>query len=148
MILTRYKRPVQEYSPFRGLNLFNEFLNQYEATNETKNLVDFNPNVNTRESDEAYHIELDLPGIKKENVDINIDDNILTIKGNRELQKDVKKENYYKIESFYGSFSRSFTLPQKVDIENINAASNNGVLEVVIPKLEIEDKKTKKIEIK
>jgi len=148
MILTRYKRPTQPYSPFRGLDLFNEFLNRYEPTSENKILVDFNPNVNTRESQDAYHVELDLPGIKKENVDINIEDNILTISGDRELQNEIKEENYYKLESSYGSFSRSFTLPQKVDIENIKATSLDGVLEVVIPKLKIEDKKSKKIEIK
>jgi HSP20 family protein len=64
------------------------------------------------------------------------------------LKKETKKEDYYKVESAYGSFSRSFTLPEKVDIENIKANSKNGVLEVVIPKLKVITNKVKKIQIK
>ena len=147
MIITRYKKPVQTYSPFRGLDLFNEFLSQFEQAQDNANLVDFNPSVNTREGKEAYHIEIDLPGIKKEDVDINVEDNILTISGKREFKNESKEDDYYKIESSYGSFSRSFTLPEKVDIENIRAASADGVLEVIIPKLKVLTDKVKKIEI-
>jgi len=60
----------------------------------------------------------------------------------------VKEEDYYKVESAYGKFSRSFTLPEKVDVENIHAESKDGVLEVIIPKLKEEEKKPKKIEIR
>ena len=148
MLITRYKRPVQAYTQFRGLDLFNEFLSQFDNTSESTPMMDFNPNVNTREGKEAYHIELDLPGIQKEDVEINVNENILTISGNREFKDEVKEENYYKMESSYGSFSRSFTLPEKVDIENIKASSKDGVLEVVIPKLNIITDKVKKIEIK
>jgi len=147
MIITRYKKPVQTYTPFRGLDLFSEFLNRFEQSTENANLVDFQPSVNTREGKEAYHIEIDLPGIKKENVEINVEDNVLTISGKREFKEEVKEENYYKIESSYGSFSRSFTLPEKVDIENIKATSTDGVLEVTIPKLKVITDKVKKIEI-
>jgi len=147
MIITRYKKPVQTYSPFRGLDLFNEFISRFEQSTENTNLVDFNPSVNTREGKEAYHIELDLPGIKKDDVEINVEDNILTISGKREFKEEVKEQNYYKIESAYGNFSRSFTLPEKVDIENIKATSVDGVLEVVIPKLKVITDKVKKIEI-
>ncbi len=148
MLITRYKRPVQSYSPFAGLDLFNEFMNKFEKSAETTNIMDFNPNVNTREGKEAYHIELDLPGIKKENVDISVEENTLTISGTRELKDEIKEENYYKIESSYGKFSRSFSLPEKVDIENIKAVSQDGVLEVIIPKLKIVENKVQKIEIK
>jgi len=148
MLITRYKRPVQSYSPFAGLDLFNEFMNKFEKSAETTNIIDFNPNVNTREGKEAYHIELDLPGIKKENVDISVEENTLTISGTRELKDEIKEENYYKVESSYGKFSRSFSLPEKVDIENIKAVSQDGVLEVIIPKLKIVENKVQKIEIK
>ncbi len=148
MILTRYKQPTRAYTPYRSFDLINEFFNRFEQSNEATNLVDFYPNVNTREGKEAYHIEMDLPGIKKENVDINVEDNILTISGTREFKEETKQEDYYKVESAYGSFSRSFTLPEKVDIENIKASSTDGVLEVVIPKLKVITDKVKKIEIK
>ena len=148
MIITRYKTPINTYSPYRGLSLFNEFLNNYESNNENTQITDFNPNVNTREEDESYIIELDLPGVKKENVNINVEDNILTISGKRELRNEIKEDNYYKIESVYGSFSRSFTLPEKVNIEEIKASSENGVLEVIIPKLKVLKNNIRKIEIK
>jgi len=123
-------------------------MNKFEKSAETTNIMDFNPNVNTREGKEAYHIELDLPGIKKENVDISVEENTLTILGTRELKDEIKEENYYKVESSYGKFSRSFSLPEKVDIENIKAVSQDGVLEVIIPKLKIVENKVQKIEIK
>lgn len=148
MIITKYKRPVYPYSQLRGLDLFNEFLNRFEQRGAHTSIVDFNPSVNTREENDTYYIEVDLPGIKKENVEINVDNNILTISGKREFKEETKEENYYRIESTYGSFSRSFTLPEKVDIENIKASSVDGVLEVVIPKLKAVENNIKKIEIK
>jgi HSP20 family protein len=149
MLITRYKKPVNSYNPYRGLDLFNEFFNRFEQTaQETTSMNDFMPSVNTREAEKAYHIEVDLPGVKKENVDINVENNILTISGRREFENEIKEESYYKVESSYGEFSRSFTLPQKVDIENITATSTDGVLEVVIPKIEVTEDKVKKIDIK
>ena len=145
MLVTRYRNPMTRAT--RSLDLFNEFFNNYDRNENREEVFDFTPAVNTREGKEAYHIDIDLPGIKKEDVDINIDKNLLTISGKRETKEEVKEEDYYKIESNYGSFSRSFTLPEKVDVENIRAASDNGVLEIIIPKLNIEVDTTKKIEI-
>lgn len=147
MLLTRYTKPFGGFGGRRNFDLFNEFLDSVERGTTLSNVADFNPSVNTREGKEAYHVELDLPGIKKEDVDVSVDGNILTISGSREFKDEVKEEDYYKIESSYGSFSRSFTLPQKVDAENIRAASSEGVLEIIIPKLDLPDDKVKKIEI-
>ncbi len=66
---------------------------------------------------------MELPGIKKDEVDVKVDANVLTISGERTLRDEVKEEDYHKVESFYGKFSRSFTLPERVDIENIHAES-------------------------
>ncbi len=144
MLVTRYRNPIVNRS--RSLDLFHEFFHSLEDQ-ETKEVFDFTPAVNTREGEEAYHIDVDLPGINKEDVEISIDKNILTISGKREVKEEVKEEDYYRIESKYGSFSRSFTLPKKVDVENIKATSDNGVLEVIIPKLKVLKDETKKIEI-
>jgi len=146
MFVTRYNphRQVREFR--RGMNLLNSLLDE-KYTDDIKS--DFSPSINTREGEFAYHIEVDLPGIKKEDVEINIEDNNLVISGERHLKDEVKEENYYKVESSFGSFSRSFTLPEDCDVENIHANSKNGVLEVVLPKLEKEKvQKVKKIEIK
>lgn len=138
MALTRYNR---------GYDLFNEFFKQFEQE-EAKEVFDFTPSVNTREGEDAYYIDVDLPGVKKEDVEISVDENLLTIKGKRETKEEVEKEDYYRIESAYGTFSRSFTLPEKVDVEKIEAKSDDGVLEIVIPKLKVIKESTKKIQIK
>jgi HSP20 family protein len=142
MLVTRYRNPK--------FDLMNEFFKQFEAatTEEPQEVYDFVPAVNTREDSDAYYIDVDLPGVKKEDVEISIDKNILTIKGKREVRNEIKEEDYYRIESAYGTFSRSFTLPEKVDVENIEAKSQDGVLEIVIPKLKVEKDTTKKIAIK
>ena len=100
------------------------------------------PKVNTLEGEHAYHIMVDLPGIKKEDINIDLNDNILTIYGSREYKQETKKEDYYKIESSFGKFQRAFSLPENIDTENISASSDNGVLEIVVPKKQqIENKK-------
>jgi len=146
MLVTRNRNPINST---RRFDLINEFFNELKTQNseEPREVFDFIPAVNTREGDDAYYIELDLPGIKKEDVEINVDKNILTIKGKREVKKEEEKNDYYRVESAFGSFSRSFTLPEKIDSENIRATGENGVVEITIPKLKVEKDTTKKIEI-
>lgn len=146
---------VKRYTPYnnndflKGFEALHNLMSQFDQTvSEESAIASFIPQVNTREGEYAYHVELDLPGIKKEDIEITTEDNVLTISGERKLKEEVKEDDYYKVESRYGKFTRSFTLPEKVDVENIHAESNDGVLEVVIPKLEEEEKKPKKIEIK
>ena len=148
MLVTRQRNPIYNNNT-RRFDLINEFFNALETQNneEPREVFDFIPAVNTREGKDAYHIELDLPGVKKEDVEISVDKNILTIKGKREVKHEEEKDDYYRVESAYGTFSRSFTLPEKVDTENIRAASENGVVEIIIPKLTVEKDTTKKIEI-
>ncbi len=139
---------LTKYDPFKELrDLERKMLTNFPSLNEEGALSGFTPVVNTREGKYAYHIEADLPGVKKEDISVDTKDNILTISGERKHKEEVKKDDYYKIESDYGKFQRSFTLPEGVDSENIQASCDNGVLEVTIPKLAIEDKK-KKIEVK
>jgi len=143
---------VRRYEPFnelkRSFDLMNQLMSSMEKSvgNEGA-LVDFVPKVNTREDENAYYIEVELPGVKKEDVEIKVDGNILTVSGERKVKEEVKEEDYYKIESSYGTFSRSFTLPEKVDVSNIKAEAQDGIIEITIPKLNIETG-SKKIEIK
>lgn len=148
MLISRYLNPAESYRKKRGIDFFNDFLNSLDENVGSDALVDFKPAVNTREGKDAYHIDVDLPGVKKEDISVDVENNMLTISGKRETKSEVKEEDYYRVESSYGKFERSFTLPEKVDTENIRAACEDGVLEVVIPKLQIEKSSAKKIKIK
>jgi HSP20 family protein len=148
MYVTRYN-PAKELEEFRrGFENLNSLLDNFMGAKANHLNTDFVPSVNTREGENAYHVELDLPGIKKEDIDVDIKDNVITISGERKTKEEVKEDDYYKVESSYGRFERSFTLPENVDVENIHAESQDGVLEVIIPKMEKPEDKPKKIEIK
>jgi len=138
---------LTKFEPFRELANMQKAFNDLKVANEETSISAFVPKVNTREQEFAYHIDIDLPGIKKEDINIDVHDNVLTIYGERNLKKEVKEEDYYKVETSFGKFQRSFTLPDSVNKENISASSNDGVLEVVIPKIEKTANK-KKIEVK
>ncbi|QOR61581.1 Hsp20/alpha crystallin family protein [Sulfurovum sp. ST-21] len=147
MLVTRYN-PYNDLDIRKGFEVLHSLMNQFDPVKEDSSIASFIPAVNTREGEDAYHVELDLPGIKKEDIEITTEDNVLTISGERKYKDEVKEDDYYKVESRYGKFSRSFTLPEKIDVENIHAESKDGVLEVTIPKLKEEDNKPRKIEIK
>lgn len=136
MYVTRYNPSSQMKEFRRGFDLLNSLLDTMPEQNNTSIKDDFTPSINTREGEFAYHIEVDLPGVKKEDVNVQIEDGILQVSGERKIKEEIKEENYYKVESSFGSFSRSFKLPEEADFENIHAESNNGVLEIVVPKLE------------
>lgn len=140
MLLTRFE-PFREFA-----NLQRAFESLPKVSEETS-INAFIPKVNTREKEDAYYIDVDLPGIKKEDIDIDVHDGMLTIKGERNFKEEVKEEDYYKIETSFGKFQRSFSLPDSVDLENITATCDDGVLEVVVPKIDKETNR-KKIEIK
>ena len=149
MLVTRYNPDLRIRDFKRGFNLLNSMLDEFsvEKGKELKN--NFLPSINTREGEYAYHIEVDLPGIKKEEINIQVEDSTLVISGERKMKEEMKEENYYKIESSFGSFFRSFSLPEEADVENIHAESTDGVLEVIVPKLEsAKVDKVKKISIK
>ena len=149
MLVTRYNPNTQAKEFRRGFDLLNSMLNDITEQNQSAFTGDFSPAINTREGEFAYHIEVDLPGMKKEDINVQIEDSTLIISGERKVKEEIKEENYYKIESNFGSFSRSFTLPEEADIENIHAESEDGVLEVIVPKLEsAKVDKVKKIDIK
>ena len=149
MLVTRYNPNYQMREFRRGFDLLNSMLNNFNDEKSTQLKDDFSPTINTREGESAYHIEFDLPGVKKEDINIQVEDGTLTVSGERKLKEEIQEENYYKVESSFGSFSRSFSLPEEADVENISAQNEDGVLEVVVPKLEsaLVDK-VKKIDIK
>lgn len=104
------------------------------------------PAIDLYEEDDKYIVKADLPGVTEKDVELTLHDNVLTIKGQKETHKEEKKKNYYRSERIYGEFSRSITIPGKIDSDKIAAEFKDGVLSIVLPKKE--ESKTKKIEIK
>lgn len=92
--------------------------------------VSFSPSVDVHSNDKEVVLDVELPGIDPEKVDVSVNNNVLTIRG----EKEYKEKNYDRLERYYGSFSRSFTLPNNIDVEKIEAKGNNGVLTITIPK--------------
>jgi HSP20 family protein len=90
-------------------------------------------------------VKTELPGVDRNDIDVQVENNILTLRGERKREKEVKSENLFRTERFYGSFARSFTLPVSVDTEKIRAEYREGVLEVTLPK--VEEAKPRKIQV-
>ncbi len=104
--------------------------------------------VDISEDDKAIYVSADMPGIVKEDVKVSMEDDVLCISAERKQEEEEKKKGYHRIERTWGSMSRSFTVGDNVDSENIDAAYDNGVLKITLPKKEPEPKKGKEIEVK
>ncbi|MDX2480576.1 MAG: Hsp20/alpha crystallin family protein [Desulfuromusa sp.] len=108
--------------------------------------ADWAPRADISETDAEFCITAEVPGIKREDVKINIEDHVLSIRGENKQEKEEKGKKFHRIERYYGSFSRSFSLPENVNEDKIDATFKDGMLTLTIPKTEI--KKPKAIEIK
>ena len=122
-------------------NLFGQFDNEINrlffnahATDAANQTQDWTPAVDIREEENRYVLEADIPGISREDLDITLEDSVLTIKGERTVNSEGNSAGYRRRERTHGSFVRQFTLPDTVNAEAISAAVVNGVLEIGIPK--------------
>jgi len=134
MTLIRWE-PIRElddifarYSPFFGR------LAAGRLATEQAEAPAWTPVANISETDGEYLIKTELPEVSKEDVKVTVDEGVITINGERRKEAEHKDEKVHRIESFYGSFSRSFRLPEDADVEAIQAESKNGVLKVRVPK--------------
>ena len=125
---------------------FGDYLTPATVGSEDVSTRRWAPAVDIRETDEALSLVAELPGLKREDVTITLENSVLTISGERKFEKDTKEENYHRIERSYGSFARSFTLPNNVKPEQVQATFKDGVLTITLPK--VEEAKPRKIEIK
>ena len=140
---------VVTWSPFRELE---DVLNRYSrlggrsvSAGNGGEAAEWRPAANISETSNEYIIKAELPEVSKEDVDVSVHDGVITIKGERRFEKTHDSEQTHRIESFYGSFARSFSLPADVDEDSIRAESKDGVLRVILPKAEVQ--KAKPIEI-
>lgn len=138
--------------PFRLLqqrmnNLFEEpFTPLAFQGEEPFTLTTWTPSCDVYETNGEIIVKAELPGLKKEDVKVTIENNVLMIRGERKFEGEVKRENYYRIERSYGEFLRSFTLPLSIDAKKINAEFKDGMLKIALPKME--EAKPKAVDIK
>ena len=104
------------------------------------------PAVDVAEENDVYVVKVELPGVNKDDVKITLESNILTIRGEKKVENEVKEKNYHRTERSYGAFQRSFTLPTSVKSDEIDAVYKDGILTVALPKAE--EAKPKQIEVK
>lgn len=96
----------------------------------------WSPAVDIHETDDTFVVSADLPGLNKEDIHINVEDNTLTIKGEKKFEEKVPRDRYIRVERTYGTFVRSFSLPQNVDSTKIKATFRDGILDLTLPKRE------------
>jgi HSP20 family protein len=113
---------------------FEEFFDDFPFASSTpESRESWIPSVDILEKDGNLILRAELPGMTEKQIDLKLEGNTLTLKGERKMDNEDKKSNYHRVESFYGSFTRSFRLPDTVDTEKINADYRNGVLTVTLP---------------
>ncbi|HKI87038.1 MAG TPA: Hsp20/alpha crystallin family protein [Thermoanaerobaculia bacterium] len=142
-----WNRPASLFTPTTN-RLMDEFLTDAFApafSGEDVRTREWLPAVDIREDDNALKMFVEVPGMDRKDVNLSIEDNVLTVSGERRFEKDVEKEEYHRIERAYGTFSRSFTLPRNVDPEKVKATYKDGVLTIELPK--VEEAKPRKIAI-
>ena len=143
MSIVRYSTG-NDFTPTSFSNLFDRFFSDSLARTGSS-AYSFVPKVDILETEKGYEIHLAIPGVSKEDFKIDLNDNHLTISGERKFNKEKKENNLYVVETQYGNFTRTFSLPENVDASKINAAYNNGILEITVPK---DEKKVLKTTIK
>jgi HSP20 family protein len=129
---------LRDYSPFFGR----------AVRRDGDGFAEWKPLADISETDKEFMIKAELPEVKKEDVKITLEGGVITISGERKKESELKDANEIRVESFYGSFSRSFALPDNIDAKAIHAESKDGVLKVHVPKTAAAKPEVRKIEVK
>jgi HSP20 family protein len=128
---------LEKWEPMKGIE---EFFDRYArlmalpAARSSGGFGDWHPRVDIHETDEAYSIKADVPGVEKGDLKVSLDQGVLTLQGERRQERRDDKERLHRVERLYGSFSRSFTLPADADEAGLKATANDGQLTIEIPK--------------
>jgi HSP20 family protein len=131
---------ITRWEPFREFSTLQDRLNRLfqqsvsEGREESLTTSSFAPAVDVYEDDHQVTLKIEVPGIDEKDIDVRLENNTLTVTGERKLEKEEKEENYRRVERQYGSFTRSFTLPQTVDAEGVSAQYDRGVLKITLAK--------------
>ena len=133
-VLTRWE-PFREFSTLqdRMNRLFRESFSD-AGRDDSLTASNFAPAVDVYEDEHNVTLKIEVPGIDEKDIDVRIENNVLTVHGERKIEKEEKEENYRRVERQYGSFTRTFTLPNTVDTDNVQAQYDKGVLKISLPK--------------
>jgi len=151
IIKRRKAMTLIKFEPLREFDTIHDRIQRYfdDFTSHGFNISDsFSPRIDIAEEKNQIIVTAEIPGVKKENIKITLQDNILTVEGEKKKEFEQKDKNCYRSERVFGSFKRSFTLPAEVDSENVDAKFENGILSVVLKKLEAKIQSEKVIELK
>ena len=146
---------IVKWDPFRDMitmkdrmdRLFEDSLNRFRGEAEDMAHSTWSPAVDIYETADDIIIKAEIPGVNKKDISVEVKDNSLYLKGERKFKKEVKEENYHRMERSYGSFCRIFSLPTSVKQDEIKAKFKNGVLQISIPKVEEETEKSVNIDV-
>ncbi|RMD50436.1 MAG: Hsp20/alpha crystallin family protein [Ignavibacteria bacterium] len=143
MTLVRFE-PLRELEDFSSQiqKYFDELPFMFSGRVES-----FTPKFDIYEDNENLYVDVEIPGMKKEELKLTLEDNILTLEGEKKVSEDLKNKKFYRNERMFGSFKRSFTLPVEVDNEKIEAKYDNGVLNIKFHKLDAQPKNERTIEV-
>lgn len=133
MTLVRFK-PIKEFDNLH--NSIQKYFDDFSTVKSSFNTTSFSPKFDISEKKNQLIIDAEVPGIKKEDLKITLQDNTLTIEGEKKNVKKEEERKYFLTERSYGSFTRSFTLPEDIDSEKVNAKFENGVLSITLNKVE------------
>ena len=143
---------IIRWDPFRDLVTLRDKMNRlfedaYSSGSSERDMISnsWSPSVDIYESDKEIVLTAEVPGLSEKDIEIQIEENTLTIKGERKFEKETKEENYHRIERAYGQFCRTFSLPGHVNQDKIKAEHENGVLRILMPKKE--EPKPKQVKI-
>ena len=152
MHIERYRgrHPVY-FRPFFGLRGLrgdmNRFFTDFFEDSVAEDLTAFKPAVDLVDNKDSLQVKVELPGVKKDDVEISLKDDLLTIKGEKKEEKEEKDENRYYVERSYGSFSRTLTLPSLVKSDKVEATFKDGILVITLPKDEEEKAREVQVEV-
>jgi HSP20 family protein len=135
---------ITRWDPFRDLSLLQERMNRvFEdaavrgwKNDEPSATTSWSPAVDIYETDNEIMVQAELPGVDRKDIALQLENNVLTLKGDRRFEKETNQENYHRIERSYGGFSRAFTIPTVVDEDKIRADYRDGILKIALPKKE------------
>jgi HSP20 family protein len=134
---------ISRWDPFRDLNVLQDRMNRlFDDTgrgwraDEPAATTTWSPAVDIFETENEIVVQAELPGVDRKDISLHLENNVLTLKGERRFEKETKEENYHRIERAYGGFSRTFSIPATVDEEKIRADYRDGILKIALPKKE------------